>query len=300
MNSPPFPAADPSICLIIPYFGRWPFWFPFFLESCRSNPSINWRLHTDCGIPENLPPNVQIVETSFAAYCRKVGETLALDFLPSNPYKLCDLKPALGQIHENELAAYDFWGFGDIDLIYGNIRHHYTAERLSRFDIFSTHRRRISGHFCLLRNTPLMREAFKSVPNWQSLLSRAEHVTFDESAFSRLFVRHKNWPNWLADLVKPLHKWARRCEHIEAFSTPNAGLAWTDGSRDFPEKWFWQDGVLTNNKDGQRAFPYLHFMMWKHREWPQSNAPTAPRLAQLAASRNWQIDAYGFHPLKQK
>lgn len=105
--------GDPSICLSS-YFGHWPFWFPFFLESCRSNPGIHWILHSDCGIPENAPPNVTLVETSFDDYCRQVSSALGIDFAPTNPYKLCDLKPALGLVHQEELKKYDFWAFGDL------------------------------------------------------------------------------------------------------------------------------------------------------------------------------------------
>ena len=285
--------AEPSICFVIPYFGKWPFWFPFFLESCRANPSIHWLLHTDCGIPNNTPINVKIVETTFASYCDWVSKSLGIVFQPANPYKLCDLKPALGYIHREELCGFDFWAFGDIDLVYGNLRSYFTADRLSRHDLYSTHRRRISGHCCLLRNTPLMREAFMQAPNWKKFLGNPEHVAFDESAFSHLFIRHKNWPNWLADLAKRTHFWTRRTENIEAFSTPYAGVTWIDGSKDFPEKWFWNQGRLTNDKSGDRQFPYFHFMVWKQEEWRLNNVAKRTNTA-LAATGSWHVSAHGF------
>ncbi|MFB0935234.1 MAG: hypothetical protein QMB52_05640 [Propionivibrio sp.] len=293
-KSPGACATEPTICFVIPYFGKWPFWFPFFLESCRANPSIDWLLHTDCGIPGNTPANVKIVETTFASYCQRVSDALGIAFEPTNPYKLCDLKPALGYIHRDELGAFDFWAFGDIDLVYGNLRSYFTANRLSRYDVYSTHKRRISGHCCLLRNIPLMREAFMHVPHWKRLLSSPEHVAFDEGAFSRLFIRHKNWPEWLANLAKPLHFWPRRTENIEAFSTPYAGLRWIDGSDRFPSTWHWDNGRLTNDQDGDRQFPYFHFMVWKQREWLQNGAAGRISHAALAASGRWRISADGF------
>lgn len=33
-----------KITLVLPYFGQWPFWFDFFLLSCRRNPSVQWLL----------------------------------------------------------------------------------------------------------------------------------------------------------------------------------------------------------------------------------------------------------------
>jgi hypothetical protein len=289
--------SAPSICFVIPYFGKWPFWFPFFLESCRANPSIQWILHTDCGIPDSAPDNVRVVETTFDAYCRRVSDALGISFQPKNPYKLCDLKPALGYIHQDELRGYDFWAFGDIDLVYGDLRKYFTADRLSRHDIFSTHRRRISGHCCLLRNTPRMREAFMEVTRWQALLGDSGHVAFDESAFSRMFVRHKNWPDWLADLAKPFHRWARRTENVEAFTTPNAGLPWVDGGREFPEVWYWARGSLTNDRDGAREFPYFHFMAWKQQEWRAEDTCGKKDAAAMATAGQWQISSAGFRLL---
>ena len=289
--------TDPRICFIIPYFGQWPFWFPFFIESCRNNPSINWILHSDCGIPENAPENVVFIDTSFDNYCRRVSASLAIDFSPTNPYKLCDLKPALGFVHKDELEEYDFWAFGDLDLVYGNLRKYFSTERLAQKDIFSTHRRRISGHLCLVRNTTKMRKSFMEVPNWKNLLENKRHLTFDESAFSRLFVRHKNWPDWLSNLAKPINSWTRRTENIEAFSTPNAGLAWTDGSRNFPENWYWIDGTLTNDRDGSREFPYLHFLAWKQAAWQSAETSGKTNASKIASSGRWRIAKTGVHQL---
>ncbi|MDR2837065.1 MAG: hypothetical protein LBV49_00600 [Azonexus sp.] len=285
---------DPSICFLIPYFGKWPFWFPFFLESCRYNPSIQWIFYTDCGIPETVPGNVTFIETTFENYCKKISGSLEINFRPGSAYKLCDIKPAIGLIHQDDLSEYDFWAYGDIDLVYGDIRRYFSASRLAKHDIFSTHSRRISGHLCLVRNNEKMRNAFKSVRNWKNLLSNKEHVTFDESAFSRLFVRHKNWPIWLARLAKPLNPWTRAIEHIEAFSTPNRKVAWTDGSYDFPTVWYWNKGSLTNDKDGSREFPYFHFLGWKKQKWEATSPAGSQDAASLAATGCWQITADGF------
>jgi len=285
---------EPTICFVIPYFGKWPFWFPFFLESCRVNPTIQWVFHTDCGMPEAVPDNVKFIETTFENYCDRVSNALEIDFKPDSTYKLCDIKPTIGLIHQDELAGYDFWAYGDIDLVYGDIRRYFSTSRLSKADIFSTHSRRIAGHLCLIRNTEKMRNAFKSAPNWKALLADRKHVTFDESAFSRLFVRHKNWPAWLARMAKPFNQWTKVAEHIEAFSTPNAGLPWTDGSRTFPTVWYWNKGNLTNDKDGAREFPYFHFMAWKNKDWRAKPPAGEQDAASIAATGHWQISADGF------
>lgn len=288
----------PKICFVIPYFGRWPFWFRFFLESCRANSCINWLFFSDCGVPDDLPHNVNVVEVSFESYCRTVADSLQIDFSPMTPYKLCDLKPALGYIHRDELRGFDFWAFGDIDVVYGDLSRYFTSERLARHDVFSMHARRISGHCCLLRNNALAREAFMQVRNWRQSLSAPQHQWFDESAFSHLFVRHKNWHPVLASLAKPFNRWTRCIENTEAFSTPNARIPWVDGTHDFPKQWRWDHGQLTTDKDGERQFPYLHFVVWKKSDWSTDKSVIESASDALALSGRWGISAVGFEELR--
>lgn len=287
-------AVSPSICFVIPYFGRWPFWMPLFLESCRLNPDIDWLLFSDCGEPEHLPPNVRIETIDYASYCAWVSQRLGIPFEPANPYKLCDLKPALGYIHEDRLRGYDFWAFGDLDVLYGRLREYFTPERLARYDLYSTHARRVSGHLCLLRNTAAMREIFMRMPEWQKRLSDQLHHALDEGAFSRLFLWRKNFPEPLFNLVGRFNPLRRRSEFTEAFSTPNGCIPWIDGSFRFPQRWFWRSGSLTNDMDGDRQFPYFHFAIWKRDAWNTQSEPALQVTQALAETHAWVIDEKGF------
>jgi hypothetical protein len=282
----------PRICFLIPYFGQWPFWMPLFLESCRRNPDIDWLLFSDCGAPDHLPENVRIQAMCYQDYCALVAHRLDIDFHPEHPYKLCDIRPALGDIHADCLTDYDFWAFGDIDLIYGQLRDHFTAARLARYDLISNHVRRVSGHLCLIRNTPRMRQAFKRIPNWRERFSDPQHQALDEGAFSRIFLWRKNFPKPLFRFVGLFNPWRRKSDFCEAYSTPNASIAWIDGSKDFPRNWFWREGRLTNDKDGAREFPYLHFLAWKKHEC--FSTASAESMMALARQPCWQISAAGF------
>ncbi|NMF88373.1 DUF6625 family protein [Aromatoleum petrolei] len=287
----------PSICFVVPYFGRWPFWMPFFVESCRANPTLDWLIFSDCGPIPDCPPNVRVVETAYEDYCARVAHALGIPFAPQNPYKLCDVKPAFGYIHAEELRGYDFWAFGDLDLVWGDLRAYFTAERLASKDLFATHARRVSGHCCLVRNTKDLRELFFRMRDWQRRMSDPTHHALDEGAFSRIFIRYKNLPDRVAHLPRLLNAWYRRAEFVEAFSTPGAKVAWVDGGFDFPQRWFWERGRLSNDRDGDRIFPYLHFVVWKKHAWKSLPVPDSTSLAALAASGRWAVDAGGFHPL---
>lgn len=284
----------PRICFVIPYFGRWPFWMPLFLESCRHNADIDWLLFSDCGQPENVPDNVRIEAMDYAAYCAQVSQRLGIAFAPENPYKLCDIKPALGFIHEEHLRGYDFWAFGDLDLIYGRLRDYFTTSRLARYDLLTTHARRVSGHLTLLRNTQAMRELFKRMPRWQERFSDQTHHALDEGAFSRLFLWRKNFPKPLFNLVGLFNPLRRRSEFVEAFSTPDGCIPWIDGSFTFPRRWYWCEGSLTNDHDGDRQFPYFHFAIWKRGAWSKNAHPAAEAMLTLAKEQAWMMDEQGF------
>lgn len=252
-----------KIIFVIPYFGKLPFWMPYFLLSCKSNPSINWVIITDQKYGELIPDNVEIIYHSFDSYCQLVSKKLEITFKPTNPYKLCDIKPALAYIHDDLIKGYDFWAFGDLDLIYGDLRAYFTEAKLSKKSLFSTHATRISGHLCLIRNDSKLNTAFMKIKDWKLIFEDNRHYAFDEKNFSKLFIKHKNLPQPIRNFLKLFNPWLRLGDFKEAFTTPNGRIRWIDGSYNFPDEWYWKDGVISNNSNRGRIFPYFHFMVWK-------------------------------------
>lgn len=251
--------------LIVPYFGQWPFWFDFFLLSCRHNPSIQWLLISNNPPPEHLPANIEYQEISFADYSSSVSQKLDVKFAPAHPYKLCDLKPMYGFLHQDELQDYDFWGFCDVDVIFGNLRDFFTP-KLLEYDVISCHTTRISGHLALFRNLPKLREAFRCVDNWEDIISDETNQRFDEKAFSKLFIRYKNFPTWVRKYIPGYNRLGVKSSFIERHSTPDCRIDWEDGSRIFPSEWYWNNGTLTNN-NSKNTFMYFHFLYWKQYFW---------------------------------
>lgn len=254
-----------SIRIVLPYFGRWPFWIDFFLLSCRFNPSVSWLLIGDSDAPGQLPDNVVYRRIAYSDYLQFVSDKLLIDFRPLHPYKLCDLKPMYGFIHEADLSGYDFWGFCDIDIICGDLRH-FLDESLLTHDVISAHATRLSGHFALLRNSPVLCAAFRKVDGWKGIICDQQNRRFDESSFTKLFLRYKKYPAWLRSIMPGFNPLGVKCSFVERHSTPHCRIPWVDGSRYFPSEWYWDQGRLTNNAS-DRQFMYLHFLYWKQNFW---------------------------------
>lgn len=287
-----------AICMIIPWFGPWPPWIRPFLESCRWNPTVDWLIFGDARPPEDVPPNVRIVTTSFQNYRRLIANRLAIEPRWHDAYKLCDLKPALGFIHQLEIAGYDYWGFGDLDVIYGDIRRFMTPAVLSH-DIVSAHAHIVAGHFSLLRNSRKMVDAFMRLPGWRGMLASAEHKSFDEQIFSQLFMRMHGRRAWRRFFV-PRY---RNAHFEEQYSTNlSSMLRWIDGGSEFPRCWYWDRGHLTTDRSGEREFLYLHFSHWQSNRWTeQAVAPwrKLDPLVRLPDGRptGFTVSAEGFTPL---
>lgn len=285
----------PRILFIMPYFGSWPFWMSFYLKSCSYNSSIDWLFYTDCEPPQDAPSNVSFKSIGYEEYCRMVSDKLDIEFKAGNPYKLCDIRPALGYIHADDLKGYDFWAFGDIDVIYGNLRNYYTNKRLASKDLFSTHARHIAGHLCILRNVPVIVNAYRDIPDWKARFCDTEHHALDEGAFSRLFMGHKNWPDWMRFLAEKLKRRSRRSEFIEAHSTYTL---MPDGTKKTPDAWYWDNGRLINTDFGSQELPYLHFYRWKKQDWVGKSPQQLVQYECLYVENKWKISGEGFQAVE--
>lgn len=267
-----------KVILIIPYFGSWPSWITFYLHTVKKNSSIDFLFITDCDttILNNIP-NIRYQETGFEEYVERYKAVLGDEIQINNPYKICDLRPFFGIIHEKDIRGYDFFGWTDLDILYGDIRSFYTEAILKKYDVLSTHSIRLSGHFALLRNNYYYRNIGYRVYKWHDALRNPEFVGIDEHGVTNAlcmtigdkvaekFGFSKN--NMFLKLWRKIKM--RKFYFKEQYTTPFTAIPWLDGSlhSDHPTVWFYINGIITNNRDGNRNFIYLHFMNFKSSLW---------------------------------
>ena len=168
-----------KICFIIPYFGTLPNYFPLFLKSCEYNPDIDWLILGDDIDRYTYPPNVHKVFMSFSEIQEKIRKKFDFEISLKAPYKLCDYKVAYGFIFEEYLRMYDFWGYCDIDLIFGNISKFITESILEQYDKIGH-----LGHFSLYKNSAdnntMFMEEVEGRKRYQEVFSTDRVCVFDE------------------------------------------------------------------------------------------------------------------------
>lgn len=142
--------------LIICWFGNLPEYFPVFLKTCASNDDFDFLLFTDCEIRIELPHNVKYIPYHFEELKQAI-ENIGIH-RPSlqKPYRVCDFRPMFGEIFVEQLKMYQFWGYCDVDVIFGKLNQFITREMLESYEaIFN------GGHFTLIKNENKLNELYK-------------------------------------------------------------------------------------------------------------------------------------------
>ena len=175
-----------TIAFVIPYFGTLPKGFQVWLNSCKFNPTINWLLYTDDMTPYEYPDNVKRIPLTMDKLKEHIQTLYDFPIVIDRPWKLCDFKVAYGEIFADELAGFDFWGFCDIDLIWGDIRKFYTEELLEEYDKIG-----FQGHATVFKNTPENNRIYRSdcdgCVSYREVFSVSEVFGFDEWICSKIF-----------------------------------------------------------------------------------------------------------------
>jgi len=243
-----------TIAIITCWYGPYPWYFPYFMHSCKFNPTIDFLIITDNHAQIlNKSENVNIIHKTLeeirATASEKMGFIVNIDYA----YKLCDFKPTYGFLFPEVIAGYDFWGHGDIDIIYGNIRNFMTNEILNNYDVISSRHDYITGTYCLFRNNEKINTLFMQSKDYQLVFSDSFHYCFDECNF--LFSELQNgasifeFPDNIQSMTYVVQK-ASRENKLRAFFD----FMIIEGN---PGKITWQNGKVTYKEKYECMFYHL-------------------------------------------
>tara|TARA_R100001143_G_scaffold63475_2_gene70824 strand:+ start:6157 stop:7005 length:849 start_codon:yes stop_codon:yes gene_type:complete len=202
------------IAILICYFGNLPWYFKYFIHTCKYNPEVDFYIITDDGSWTNkLPSNVTMIYKNIEEINQLAAKKLGFTTNINEGYKLCDFKPAYGFLFPDIFKGYDFWGHGDIDVIFGDIRQFITDEILDNHELINVRHDFISGYFLLFKNDEKMNTLFMQSNDYQKVLSSPVHYCFDETNFQYndftdilTYPKRKHEVDSMTHLVKRLEK----------------------------------------------------------------------------------------------
>lgn len=175
-----------KICYIVPYFGRLPQNFELWLNSCKTNPTIDWLIYTDDKTSYEYPNNVKVTYCTFDEIKRKIQSNFDFEINISRPWKLCDFRPAYGEIFSEDIQEYEFWGHCDLDVLWGNIRRFITNEILEKYEKIG-----FQGHSTLYKNTKEVNKRYQikssKYPSYKEIFKDAKGYCFDENIICSIY-----------------------------------------------------------------------------------------------------------------
>lgn len=246
-----------KIVYVVPFFGKLREDIDLWLHTCAYNPTIDFIVVTDDKSNHNYPNNVKVIYEDYTNLRDRVNTLYGIEVALEKPYKLCDLKPAYGEIFSEYLTGYDFWGHCDMDMLWGNIRSFITDDILDEYDKIG-----FLGHSTLYRNTKEVNSRYKlkvNVVNYNyiDVFETDASCHFDE-AYMNLLYKENGWK-----IYDKVH-FADLTEYHYNFYLTNV-----ENNRNFDRQIFlWKDGVLSrlyleNNEIKKDSFMYIHFLKRK-------------------------------------
>jgi hypothetical protein len=231
--------------VICAYMGPLPNYFALWLRSAAANPQVDFLLICDHPPSQPLPGNVSYKSTELEQLRQLWSEMAGFPVALNSPYKLNDFKPLFWRLAD-DLNRYDYWGYCDLDLLFGDLAP--LLERtLGRFDMILS-----EGHLRFLRNDARTRNAWREIiapRRWQDVLADPANFGMDEHhGINRVFA----WPDrsWFANsgMIADIDPNFRQLRLLPCFKNPAVQAFFWDNGKLFRERYqdgrYWRDEFL--------------------------------------------------------
>lgn len=207
-----------KIALILPWFGRVHEYFDLFLSSVSKNVDLDLLIFSNEKI-DNKYDNIKVYNVTFNSIQRRIKALHPnLNISLITPYRLCDFKPAYGEIFKTELRGYEFWGHCDADMILGDLSKFITNEILNQNDKIFTR-----GHLTIYRNSEFVNGIYKKCSLYKKAFTENDTHAFDEwGGVSKFWDEHnlKYYDELLFDDILPNKKDLRPSKEISGSKGP--------------------------------------------------------------------------------
>lgn len=238
-------------CFIVPFFGKFPNYFSLFLKSIEMNPEFDWLFFTD-DTNYTFPKNAIVYKMSFEKVKGIIQSKFDFKTTLDTPYKLCDYKCAYGYIFSEYVLDYEFWGYCDVDLIFGRISEFIRFTDYEKYDKIGH-----LGHFSLYKNCSDINNMFMSSSFYKKVFSNSRVFVFDEwgeNSINRALLKNNKRINYL-------NSWADVYPYSSCFNLVRLDLESNKYITENKVRLFkWDNGrIFSIGAGNNEEFMYVHF-----------------------------------------
>lgn len=221
-----------KIALINCYFGKIRKDFKMWLNSCANNLNFDFYIFSDIDYSNyEIPENVKVINMTFDYLKEYIQKKFDFKITLNTPYKICDYKVAYGYIFEPYLKGYDFWGYCDNDMIFGNLSNFITNEILNNYEKIYKY-----GHLSIYRNNELNNRMFmldNMKINYKDVFSNDKIYIFDETPGIYQFYKKKNIKiyekNEFIDILNSLRRRLEFCKYLNSYNKKIQAFLYYEG-----------------------------------------------------------------------
>ena len=245
-------------CLIICWYGTLPEYFKIFEKTCSNNNDYDFLIFTDQKYQSEYK-NIKIYYKTIDEIKIIFNNKLKLKTKIEKAYKFCDFKPAYGDIFEDYINKYEYWGYCDVDMFFGKLNNFVKDEEIKKYEKIN-----ICGHFTLYKNNEKCRKLYRKkggIYSYKDVYENSENYAFDEYSGMKKIAYYNNIKtleiNNFADIDKKYSRY--RCVN----------------HKNYKEQFFsWENGRIfryykENEKVYKEEFMYLHFQK-KHPDFQKN------------------------------
>lgn len=172
------------VAFIIPYFGKLPDMYYLWLKSAEAecNKIYDFKIYTDIAEINGNDKNIQVKRMRFDDFVNKIQSNYKFDIQCNKAIKVCDFRPAFGEIFKEDLRDYDWWGYVEWDLIMGDLSKYITDEILDKYEKLY-----VLGHMALFKNIDKINTIYKLTAKkndltYKEIFQNPENCSFEELA----------------------------------------------------------------------------------------------------------------------
>ena len=168
-----------KVALILPWYGVKPWYWTLFEKSAeRINMDVIVIAEKGFSVKAK---NFRVVEMSLDEVRKRASKALGTEVNLTRGYKLCDLRPMYGVVFADILEGYDYWAYGDCDVVYGRKFNEFLARAVSEdWEVATVQSKWLSGPFTMLRNTSKINTLYNRAKDWREVLKDLNNRIFDE------------------------------------------------------------------------------------------------------------------------
>lgn len=180
---------EKKLVFILPYFGTFPSYFSLFLKSCEYNPEVDWLIYTDNRTGYSYPKNVIVRYITLEEIRERIEKSIGFSISLHRAYKLCDFRPIYGDIFQDDIKEYQYWGHCDCDLIFGDIKKFVFPLLEQKY-----HKLFFLGHCTLYQNNIENNTLYRKTKRYKTVFTTSNSLHFDEEfqdSINTIFLANK-------------------------------------------------------------------------------------------------------------